>query len=74
MDRSFAAFLRLPIFDQNFARALERLGLARSEFWLALDPNEQADEQIARFVGVIDADQRRQRYCALGDRLCTFAP
>ena len=57
MDRSIAAFLQLPIFDEKFADGLERMGLARSEFWLTLDANESADEQIARFVGVIDVEQ-----------------
>ena len=54
MDHSLAAFLRLPSFDEKFVDGLERLGLPRSEFWLTLDQNESADEQIARFVGVVD--------------------
>ena len=41
MDRSISAFLQLPIFDEKFVDGLER-----SEFWLTLDTNESADEDV----------------------------
>ena len=52
-----AAFLQLPMFDDEFIRALRRLGLGRSEFWLALDADEGADDQIARMLGAMGGDQ-----------------
>ena len=57
MDRSMAAFLQLPMFDDEFIRPLCRLGLGRSEFWLALDVDEGADDQIARMLGAMGGDQ-----------------
>ena len=57
MDRSLATLLQLPVFDEPFVRALCRLGLGRSEFWLALDGDEGPDEQIARMLGVMGGDQ-----------------
>ena len=57
MDRSLAAFLQLPVFDEPFVRALCKLGLGRSEFWLALDDNEGPDEQIARMLVAMGGDQ-----------------
>ena len=57
MDRSMAAFLQLPMFDDEFTRALCRLGLGRSEFWLALDADEGADDQIVRMLGAMGGDQ-----------------
>ena len=57
MDRSMAAFFALPLFSESFARALCKLGLGKCEFWLALDEGEEADEQIARLVSVMDGEQ-----------------
>ena len=52
------AFLQLPIFDDEFARALCRLGLGRSEFWLALDAEVGADDQIAQMLGAMGGIRR----------------
>ncbi|CAK9020159.1 Extracellular signal-regulated kinase 2 (ERK2) (Defective in aggregation protein C) (MAP kinase 2), partial [Durusdinium trenchii] len=57
MDRSLAAFLQLPVFDEPFVRALCKLGLGRSGFWLALDDSEGPDEQIARMLVAMGGDQ-----------------
>ena len=57
MDRSMAAFFALPLFGEEFVRALCGLGLGRCEFWLALDEEQGADEQIARLINVFDGEQ-----------------
>ena len=57
MDRSLASFLQLPIFDRSFVSARCRLGFGRSEFWLALDEDEGADEQIVRLIEAAEGEQ-----------------
>ena len=60
MDRSLNRILSLPLFDDEFVRALRLVRLDHVEFWLAVvdDRSIAVDSKIAGLVSAAQEDQK----------------
>ena len=66
MDRSLNRILSLPLFDDEFVRALRLVRLDHVEFWLAVvdDRSIAVDSKIAGLVSAAQEDQKAKRSSA----------